>query len=82
MQEPKKDSWVGNEWTEFTISEQTLQQNKVYAIKIFSCNKVPSVNKMWYTRIWVLQYKIFPSNLQTGHNHPEILRVDDKYIYV
>ena len=53
MQEPKKtsgvrnrsnqlelDTQMSNEWTEGTSSEETLQQNKMYAIKIFSCNIV------------------------------------------
>ena len=65
-------------WHKWAMNEENAQTQK----KLYNRRSMPSkssaatysvassVNKMWYTRIWVLKFIIF---LQTSHNHPEIL---------
>ena len=36
---------------------------------------VPSVNKMWYSRIWVLKYTFFPSNQPFSNARSKIITV-------
>ena len=94
MQEPKNlQGWEIDQinWNlthKWAMNEQNAHAQKKLYNKIRSMPSKSSattlavvrpVNKMWYTRIWVFKYNIF---LQTIHNQPEILRVDDKYTYV
>ena len=52
----KLDTQMSNEWTECCDKIRSMPSKSSAA-----------VNKMWYSRIWELKYKIFPSNQQHSY---------------